>query len=164
MVTVLTVTTPALAAPTTRDLPGDWQEGRVVVEAPLDVVRGWLVDYDHWPELFPDVQSVEVLSRPARNQAVVRFRSRIVGRELTIGSSWGGREIRYRGGAKNIDSRGRVLLRPLGPDRTEVVMQSTSDVHGLIGVFATRRLKRERAFAKLNADLGALENVARTRM
>src|SRR5689334_14660684 len=94
----------AAAAAETRDLPGsdgNWQEGRAVVDAPIDVVRGWLVDFEHWPQLFPDVQYAKVLSRPAGSQAVVRFRSRIVGRELTIGFGWGAREIRYRGGGKN---------------------------------------------------------------
>ena len=63
-----------------------------------------------------------------------------------------------------MDVQGKIALRPAGGGRTEVVMQSTANVHGLAGAFATKGLKRERAFKKMRADLGALENLSRARM
>ena len=70
MVLTLALGTPGSAAGAagieTHDLAGsdgNWQEGRAVIDAPLDEVRGWLVDFEHWPQHFPDVTSAKVLAR-----------------------------------------------------------------------------------------------------
>ena len=75
---------------------------------------------------------------------------------------WTPREITYTGGGKNVDVQGKIEMRPIDAKRTEVVMQSTANVHGLSGAFASKGLKRDRAFKKLRADLGALEKLSRT--
>jgi carbon monoxide dehydrogenase subunit G len=143
---------------------GNWQEGRAVIDAPLDEVRGWLVDFEHWPQRFPDVTSAKVLARAGGDQAKLRFRSKTIGRELTIDLRWTAREITYRGAGKNVDVQGKITMRPIDAGHTEVVMQSTADVHGLTGAFASKGMKRERAFKKLRADLGALERLSQARL
>ena len=148
----------------TRDVAGsdgNWQEGKAVIDAPLDEVRGWLTDFEHWPQHFPDVTSAKVLARSG-DTAKLRFRSRVIGRELTIDLRWTPREITYRGAGKNVDVQGKIEMRPVDAKRTEVVMQSTANVHGLSGAFASKGLKRDRAFKKLRADLGALEKMSQT--
>jgi hypothetical protein len=147
----------------TGDVPGSdgrWQEARAVVDAPIDEVRGWLTDFARWPDRFDDVTSAEVLARPAPGRATIRFYSRIIGREMTMNVVWNRQYILYRGRGKNVDAQGRLHLVPLGRDRTAVIMQSSSDVHGLIGVLATQGMKRDRAFKKMRSDLAALDRLA----
>lgn len=151
----------------TRDVEGSdgsWQEGHAVIDAPVDEVHAWLTDYEHWPQRFPDVQWAKVLSRSGRDRAMVRFRSKIIGRELTLNLRWTARAIVYRGIGKNVDVQGKVLLSPVGRGRTDVVMQSTADVHGIVGVLASKKTRRERAYKKLRADLGSLQRMSQTRM
>jgi hypothetical protein len=42
-------------------------------------------------------------------------------------------------------------------------LQSTSEVHGLTGVFATKNLKRERAEQKIRSDLTSIIRLSRER-
>src|SRR6185312_5411849 len=151
----------------TRDVPGtdgDWQEGHAVIDAPIDEVRRWHTDFERWPQSFPDVQWAKVLSRSGNDRAVMKFRSSIIGRDLTLNMHWNARAIVYRGVGKNVDVQGKVLLTPLGRGRTDVVLQSTADVHGIVGALASKATRRARAYKKLRADLGALQNLSRTRM
>jgi hypothetical protein len=141
---------------------GNWQEARAVIDAPLAEVRDWLVDYDHWPQHFGDVQWEQTLSKGG-NTAVIRFRSRIVGRMMTMGVRWSRDAIDYRGRGKNVDAQGKIRLRAVDDAHTEVVIQSSADVHGLAGAFATKGLKRQRAFKKMSADLVSLEKLAGVR-
>ena len=149
------------------DVPGsggNWQEGRGVINAPVDEVHAWFLDFDHWPQRFPDITSAQTLARPARDQARVRFHSNIIGRELTLNMRWNERNIAYTGWGKGVNVQGKILLTPVGPRRTQVVMQSTADVHGLSGAFATPGMKRKRAFKKLRSDFAALQRLSGTRM
>lgn len=153
------------AAPTIelRPVPGSqgkWEEGSVVVPASPARVREWLTDYPAWPLRFPDIESVQVLGRTADGRTVVRFRSSIVGRPLTVRVRVTPEGLTYDGEGKNVTTEGRVWIEPLGPERTRVVMQTTSTVHGLLSLFATTRMKRERARAKLKSDLTALVELA----
>src|SRR5262249_28719753 len=149
----------------TRDVAGSdgsWQEGRAVVAAPIGEVRSWLLDLDNWPKHFPDVPYSKVLARPGPDNATVRFRSKVAGRELTINMRWNAREITYRGFGKNVNVQGKIFLRPLDATHTEVLMQSTADVHGLVGALASPGVKRSKAFKKLRSDLAALQHEATT--
>jgi len=141
---------------------GNWQEARAVIDAPIAEVRGWLVDFDRWPQRFGDVQSAKTLSRSG-NSAVVRFRSRIVGRDMTIRVHWTQDAIDSFGQGKNVEAQSKIRLRAVDDAHTEVVMQSSADVHGLAGAFASQGIKRQRAFKKLRADLGSLEKLASAR-
>jgi len=141
---------------------GNWQEGRAVIDAPLAEVRGWLIDFDRWPQRFADVQSAKTLSRNG-DSAVVRFHSRIVGREMTMHVRWSQDAIDYSGRGNNVDAQGKIRLRAVDGQHAEVVMQSSADVHGIAGVFASQGIKRERAIKKLRADLGSLEKLANER-
>jgi polyketide cyclase/dehydrase/lipid transport protein len=138
---------------------GNWQEARSVIDAPLAEVHGWLVDFDHWPQHFGDIQWAQTLSKRG-DTAVIRFRSRIIGRVMTMGVGWNRDAIDYRGRGKNVYAQGKIRLRPLDGGHTEVVIQSSADVHGLAGAFATKGLKRQRAFKKMSADLASLEKLA----
>ena len=151
----------------TRDVAGSggsWQEGHGVIDAPVREVQGWLTDYEHWPQNFPDVKWAKVLSRPGPDRAVVRFRSSIIGRDLTLNLHWNARAIVYRGVGKNVEVQGKVLLTPLPRGRTDVVLQSTADVHGIVGALASKATRRARAFKKLRSDLASLQRMSQTRM
>jgi hypothetical protein len=141
------------------DLPGtdgNWQEGVAVVAAPATQVRGWLTDYDHWPELFSDITEAKQLGRTEDGRAVVRFYSRIAGRMLTISereTEWG---LEYEGGSRHVNFRGKIFIEVVDPQTTRVRMQSTSDVHGMLAPFVTRGMKRSKAFDVTRSDLRSL--------
>ena len=149
------------------DVPGSdgtWQQGEALVDAPPPVVQGWLTDYRHWPARFPDVASSEVLGVDARGRNIVRFYSRIAERTITVREAVQPGLLVFDGWAgSTIFTQGRIYLLDAGGGRTRVVMQSTSQVHGFIGVFATRKLKRKRAFEVIASHLDALVAQARRR-
>jgi hypothetical protein len=149
----------------TGDVPGsdgNWQEARTVIDAPLADVRRWLIDYDHWPQHFSDIQWAKVVWRRG-DSAVIRFRSRIIGRDMTMGVRWSSDAIDYRGRGKNVYAQGKIRLRAVDAAHTEVLMQSTAAVHGLARAFATKGLKRQRALKKMRADLASLDRLAGAR-
>jgi carbon monoxide dehydrogenase subunit G len=157
----------AVAAPATGpvqlgDVPGtngQWQQGSSVIAAPLDEVRGWLTDFNAWPKLFPDVQSASVLQHDG-NAYTVRFRSNIVGRDMTLRLAVAPRVVVYTGSGKNVTSQGKVTLKPIDRNHTEVLMQSSAEVHGFAGAFASKGMKRKRAFKKISSDLTTLHSLA----
>lgn len=139
---------------------GHWEEGSVVVPASARMVRDWLTDFRAWPLRFPDIESVTLLGRTEDGRIQVRFRSSIVGRPITVRVRVTPNGLVYNGEGKNVTTQGRVYLIPLGPERTRVTMQATSDVSGFLSIFATERLKRERTREKLRSDLNALVDLA----
>ncbi len=145
------------------DLPGTngaWQEGEVVVAAPAGTVQRWLSDTADWPAHFPDVQWSRQLGTTPDGRRVVRFRSRVIGRPLTIRIREQPGLIAYDGEGKDVTTRGKNYIEPLGDGRTRVVLQTTSEVHGALGAFVSDKTKRERARRKLAADLDALVKLA----
>jgi hypothetical protein len=157
------IATPAAAIQSSpidiHDLAGtnrDWQEGMAVVDAPLDQVRHWLTAYEEWPLLFPDVQWVRRLGVDRQGRDVFRFRSRYAGRAITMHQRNAPNMLVYEGWGPNVHTQGRTYLIALTPDRTRVIMQTSSEVHGLPGVFASHKLKRERADRALRGHLQAL--------
>jgi hypothetical protein len=144
------------------DVPGtggQWQQGSTVVAAPLPEVRRWLTDYDAWPALFPDVEWATVLARDG-DLWTVRFRSRIVGRDLTIRVRISPTLLVYVGTGKDVTTEGKVYLKALDRQHTSVLMQSSATVHGLAGAFVGTGTKRKRALRKIGADLSALHALA----
>ncbi|HEY7954170.1 MAG TPA: SRPBCC family protein [Polyangia bacterium] len=142
-----------------RDVPGSggsWQEGSAVVAAPVDEVRHWLTDYPAWPKRFDDIEWSQALADDAAGRHVVRFRSRIAGRTLTVHEAVTKHLISFEGDGPEVHTQGRIWLLDAGGGATRVIMQSTSEVHGLLGLFATRGLKRRRAFEVIQADLDSL--------
>jgi hypothetical protein len=150
----------------TRDVPGSdgrWQEGSTVVPAPRAEVLHWLTDYGDWPTRFPDIQYSQVLGVDSYGRQVVRFRSRIVGRPITLRSAATREGVVFEGAGANVHTQGKIWVTELGPEQTQVIMQSTAEVHGLAGAFASQGFKRDRAFRKIRADLSALLNLAHAR-
>ena len=96
----------------------------------------------------------------------LRFRSRIIGRDMTIRLRTAGDTITYDGFGKDVTTQGKIFMRPIDAQHTEVILQSSTEVHGALGAFASKGMKRKRAFAKMSSDLKALEAMAsgRTRM
>jgi carbon monoxide dehydrogenase subunit G len=139
---------------------GKWEQGSVVVPAPAESVREWLTDFRAWPLRFPDIEKVAVLGHTADGRTIVRFRSSIVGRPITVRVKITPNGLVYDGQGKNVTTQGRVFIVPLGPERTRVIMQSTSSVSGFLSIFATQRIKRERTREKLRSDLTALLDLA----
>jgi carbon monoxide dehydrogenase subunit G len=147
-----------------RDIPGsdgEWQEGSAIVPAPPERVVHWLTAYREWTRLFPDVEWAQVLPRDRRGRDVVRFRSRYAGRAITMHQAVTPNLLTYDGYGANIHTQGRVYVIDLGNNRSRVIMQTTSEVHGMAGVFASRKLKRTRAFQALRGHLSALIEAAR---
>jgi hypothetical protein len=135
---------------------GAWQEGTTVVDAPIEEVRAWLLDFAGWPRRFPDVVSAQVLKHTSPNVWIVRFRSRILGGDLTVRWRASPNEVVYRSADPIGPVAGRILLEALDARHTHVTMQTSS--RALLPPPA--KLKRKRAFAKLQADLTALQALA----
>lgn len=145
------------------DLPGSggrWQSGEVVVDAPAAKVQQWLSDAADWPARFPDVRWSKQVGSTSDGRRVVRFQSRAIGRTLTIRIREKPGLITYEGEGKDVTTRGKNYIEPLGGGRTRVVLQTTAEVHGALGAFVSDKMKRDRAQRKLSADLRALVDLA----
>lgn len=141
------------------DIPGsdgNWQYGETIVEAPADLVQRWFSEADLWSRRFPDTEWAQPLGTDAQGRKVVKFRSRVIGRPLTLHLTESRGLIAYDGEGKGITTQGKIFVQPLGPRRTRVIMQSSSQVHGAAGIFASKKVRRDRAFKKFRADLSAV--------
>jgi hypothetical protein len=146
------------------DLPGSggrWQVGEVVVAAPAAEVQAWLSDAPAWPARFPDVTWARALGTTADGRRIIRFQSRAIGRPLTVRIREQPGLISYDGEGKNVTTRGKSYIEPLGARRTRVVLQTTAEVHGALGAFVSADMKRARARRKLTADLDALVELSK---
>jgi hypothetical protein len=168
LATVVAIVTPANSQPLDQisvgDLPGSdgrWQVGEVTVAAPAPQVQRWLVEAGQWPERFPDVAWAQVNGVTPDGRSVIHFHSRIVGRTMTIQLRDRPGLISYDGFGKDVTVQGRIYVSATGPATTHVIMQSSADVHGLAGAFASQNMRRTRAFKKLRSDLTALTRLAR---
>ena len=149
-----------------RDVPGtdgNWQEGRTIVPAPWQKVQHWLTDYPHWAERFPDISWAKQLPDDAQGRHVVRFHSRAGGRTFVIHEEVRPHLLSFSGWAPHVHTQGRIWIIDRGDGTTRVIMQSTAEVHGLAGWFATKGYKRKSAFAAIRSHLGALLHLARAR-
>ncbi len=145
------------------DLPGTdgrWQEGAVVVRAPAGEVQRWLSDVRDWPARFPDVEWSRDVGTTADGRRIIRFRSRAIGRPMTIRIRERPGLIAYDGEGKDVTTQGKNWVEPLDGERTRVILQTTAEVHGALGTFVSARMKRDRARRKLAADLGAIVKLA----
>lgn len=148
------------------DLPdsdGEWQEGVALIAAPQETVRYWLTDYAAWSQRFPDMEWSEVLPDDERGRHLVRFRSRIANCVFLIAEEVQPGLLVFDGFAPHIHTQGRIYLVPEGPGRTRVLMQSTAEVHGFIGLFATKGYKRSSAFKVTRSHLTALLALAKAK-
>jgi hypothetical protein len=82
---------------------------------------------------------------------------------MTIHMRQGNTEMTYTGEGKNVTTQGKVFLKALDPGHTEVILQSTAQVHGMAGAFAGQNSKRKRALRKIDSDLNALQSLASRR-
>jgi hypothetical protein len=135
---------------------GQWVYGEAVVAAPSTVVQRWLGDVPAWSKRYPDVQWAQSLGTNKAGEHIVRFRSSIIGRTVTLRMREAPGRITYEGEAKNVTTRGRIFVDAIDASNTRVTLQSTAEVHGLAGVFATQSLKRQRAQQKIRSDLTTL--------
>ncbi len=145
------------------DLPGTngrWQMGEVTVAAPADEVQRWFSDAPRWPQRFPDDEYARVVGRAPDGRLVVEFKSKILGRAMTLHLRDQRGLITYDGVGKGINTQGKIMINALGPNQTRIVMQTTGELHGLVGVFGKGE-KRKRALAKLRSDLDACARLAR---
>lgn len=141
------------------DLPGTsarWQSGEVTVAAPAAEVQRWLSDAAAWPERFPDDKWAKVIGVAPDGRKVVQFRSKILGRPLTLRMREKPGSIVYDGEGKGVHTQGKILIQSLGPERTRVVMQSSAELHGATAALITEKGKRNRALKKLTADLNSI--------
>ena len=169
MIAVLLV---ALAAPAhaaaldLHDLPGTdgrWTEGIAIVDAPPARVHQWLTDYAHWKGRFPDMAWAQYLGDDQRGRHIVRFHSYLANRTFTIHEEVRDNLLAFDGWAPNVHTQGRIWILDAGGGKTRVVMQQTNEVHGFIGMFATRNYRRRAAFAATASHLGALLTLAAAR-
>jgi hypothetical protein len=146
-----------------RDLPGtngDWQEGEAIIPAPREQVRRWLTDYRNWPKRFPDIGWSMVLPDDAGGRHVVRFSSRIVDAIITVHEDVHPDLLVFWGTAPYTRTQGRIHLIDRGDGTTRVLMQSSADVRGFWKIFATKGLKRDRAYRVTRSHLQALYDLA----
>jgi carbon monoxide dehydrogenase subunit G len=142
---------------------GQWQEGTAVIPAPIEQVRRWLTDYDHWPQIFSDVSAASVEGTTPDGAAIVRFHSRLNHQTIVIRERQTPFGLEYEGGSTHVRVQGRIFLSDLGNGRTRVTMQSSSDVHGYLRPFVSDRLKRSRTQAMIRADMTSLFELSRRR-
>ncbi len=145
------------------DLPGTggrWQTGEVTVAAPAAEVQRWFADAAGWTRRFPDDERVRLLGQAPDGRQLVEMRSRALGRTLTLRLRVQPGLITYDGSGKGVTTQGKIMIQALGPSRTRIVMQTTGELHGAIGLFG-EGTKRKRALAKLRADLEAAARLAR---
>jgi hypothetical protein len=169
MIAVLLV---ALAAPAhalaldLHDLPGSdghWTEGVAIVDAPPARVHEWLTDYARWKGRFPDMAWAQYLGDDERGRHIVRFHSYLANRTFTIHEEVRPDLLVFDGWAPNVHTQGRIWILDAGAGKTRVIMQQTNEVHGFIGMFATRNYRRRAAFAATASHLGALLTLAGAR-
>jgi hypothetical protein len=149
----------SLGAITVGDLAGTgghWQFGTVTVAAPADEVQRWFSDASRWSVRFPDTEWAQSLGVGPDGRRIVRFRSRVIGRPLTLHMSETRGAIFYDGEGKDVTTQGKIFIERLGPTRTRVLLQSTSEVHGAAGIFASLNARRQRAYRKFRADLSSV--------
>ena len=167
---VLAIAGPSLALQSApiqmRDIPGtdqEWQEGQAVINAPASTVLRWLTAYEDWRAIFPDIEWAQRLGVDRQRRDVVKFRSKYAGRTIELHQAVTPSLLVYEGWGPNVHTQGRVYVIDLGGNRTRVVMQTSAEVHGLAGVFATKGLKRNRAFQAIRGHLAALLAAAAAR-
>ena len=141
---------------------GKWQEAKSTIDAPIADVREWMTDFVHWPDRFNDVTSARILSR-ADGVTTLRFRSKIIGRDMTIKLHVAENMVTYDGFGKDVTTQGKIFMRAIDDHHTEVTLQSSSEVHGALGTFASKGMKRKRALTKMQSDLRALQAMANER-
>jgi hypothetical protein len=148
------------------DLPGTngrWQSGRANVNAPASEVQHWFSDYNTWPQHFPDVQWAQGRGVTADGRQIVRFRSKVLGRTLTIRTRETRGLISYEGEGKDVTTQGKIYISPAGSNASVVDMQTTGEVHGIAGAVASEAYKRKKAIRKITVDLNAIVNLANER-
>jgi hypothetical protein len=139
---------------------GEWQEGVAVIPAPRAQIHQWLTDYQNWPRRFPDIGWATVLGDDAEGRHIVRFSSHIVDAIITVHEKVTPELLVFTGTAPYTHTQGRIYLIDLGDGTTRVIMQSTAKVHGFWKIFATKGLKRERAYRVTRSHLQALYDLA----
>lgn len=145
------------------DVPGtkgSWQQGIVTVRAPAEEVQRWLGDTRSWPARFSDVEWVHDGGTLPDGRHLIRFRSRLIGRPITLRMREQPGLFEYDGEGKDVTTRGKSYVERVGDGRTRVVMQTTSEVHGALGAFTSAKMKRDRARRKLSSDLAAIVGMA----
>jgi len=150
---------------TVGDLPGTngaWQFGEVTVAAPADQVHRWFDEVGRWQGRFPDIEWVQALGATPDGRRIVRFRSSIIGRTMTIRMREQPGSIVYDGEGKDVTTRGKILIERRADRTTHVILQSTTEVHGAAGLFASKNLKRERAHRKFRSDLTSIARLSHT--
>ncbi len=154
---------PAIELHDLANTDGTWQEGVAVVPAPPAKVQEWLTDYGRWHGRFPDMAWVQYLGDDERGRHVVRFRSYLANRTFVIHEAVQPGLLVFDGWAPNVHTQGRIWILDAGDGRSRVIMQSTNEVHGFIGLFATRGYRRRAAYAATQSHLGALLRLAAAR-
>jgi hypothetical protein len=146
------------------EVPGSaglWHQGTAIIPAKVEQVRAWLTDYDHWPQIFSDVSTAWVEGHTRDGAAIVHFHSRLNNRTIVIRERQTPFGLEYEGGSNHVNVQGRIFLIDLGDGRTQVTMQSNSDIHGYLRPFVTDRMKRMRTQAMIRSDMNSLYELSR---
>jgi carbon monoxide dehydrogenase subunit G len=155
----------ALHAPSTADVRIDergdhWTEAVVTVDASPEEVYALATDYARWTETFSDIESMKV-ERGGREDARVRFRSRALGRTVTVQfANVPNRAMRFVGveGPPGGSAKGEYAITPVDSGkRTMISARIYMDVDGVAALFVSERRVRGYRQAKLRADLTDLE-------
>jgi uncharacterized protein YndB with AHSA1/START domain len=140
--------------------PNHTTEATITVDASPDQVYRAVTDYAQWTSLLSDVMSAHVESG-GREDARVKFRSRVLGHEFTIAfANVPDRQISFRGvqGPPGGRATGTYTLFPIdGGKRTRVVADLYLDVVGPAGWVVRDSKTRDMRHAKLERDLADVE-------
>ena len=84
-------------------------------------------------------------------------------RELVLDAHTDANGIYYEAKDDNVHATGRIFITPTGDGRTDVIMQTSANISGILGAIAPSSMVRERERAKLVSDLRDLNRLARQR-
>jgi len=157
LATTMTLAATAHAEPIALvEKPDHVTEATVTVDAPPDAVYRMVTDYAHWPSLLTDVMSARVESG-GRDDARVRFRSRVLEHEVTVVfANVPDERIAFHGvqGPPGGRASGTYTLVPIANGtRTRVTADLYLDVVGVASWVVRDSKIRDMRRAKLQHDL-----------
>ena len=150
----------AHSAPTVvSEKPAHTTQATITVNAPPEEVYRIATDYARWPTVLAGDVLAVAIERGGRRDALVRFRSKALGREVAIQlDNEPDRAIRFRGvgSPPGASASGEYRFDPIAGGRTRVTATFMMHAGGLSSLFVKEstvdRMRRE----KLKSDLADL--------
>jgi uncharacterized membrane protein len=135
--------------------PGHTTQVTVTVDASPKEVYRVATEYARWPTVLADVTAVKI-KRGGRRDARLKFRSKALGREVSIQfDNEPDRAVRFRGvdGPPGSQAYGEYRFEPIAGGRTRITATFMLHAGGISGLFVSGSTIDRMRRAKLEADL-----------